>query len=82
MNQHTPDLLALRIITNDTHISNYLQTENDFVNIDLGKASFFDLLKLGDIAHTVFFPNYTGLDLSSLYLWVDFARFIESIRKK
>lgn len=74
MNQLTPDLLALGIRTNDTHISNYLQTENGVVNIDLGNAEYFDLLKPGDLAHTIFFPNNTGLNLTASCGGLEFVR--------
>lgn len=81
MNKLTPDLLALGIRTNDTHLSNYLKTDNGFMNIDLGNADWFDGLKPGDIAHSINFPNQTGLDFSNTYNLLDFAKFIKKTQK-
>jgi hypothetical protein len=82
MNQLTPDLLALGIRTNDTHTSNYLQTNNGVMNIDLGNATYFDPLKPGDTTHTICLPSYTGLDFSNTYNVLDFAKFIRDSQKR
>lgn len=81
MNRLTPDMLSLGIRTNDTHLSNYLATNSGVKNIDLGNATYFDALKPGDLAHTMSLPNYTGLDFSSMYSMVDFAKFIKNSQK-
>ncbi len=81
MNQLTPDLLSLGISTNDTHMSNYIAVKDGFVNIDLGNAGFLDMLKPGDLAHTISLPNYTGLDFSNAYSGFDFVNFVKASQK-